>query len=322
MISIAMCTYNGEKYIKEQLESIINQTLQPEEIVICDDCSSDCTIKIIKNVMSKWSGQWRLVCNKNNLGYRKNFQQAIGLCHGDFIFLSDQDDVWDREKLEIEYPYFKDKSVILVFHDAEVVDEKLQQISPSFWNDLRFKYTAFEKGDYSRLLRANLIQGASCGFRRDLFKLCHPPFPEDAIHDEWLGINAAFLGKIVPIHRQLLKYRQTGNNQIGAKQDGLKEKIGSWIKDFSQKAQKHNSYLQHQERLWKIFAERYPDGYLGVTNAQEYYKFLLHRIEAISEHRFGPLPSLHEYKHMLNDSMEAKRQYVKDRLLILQLRRK
>lgn len=315
MISVAMCTYNGEKYVREQLESIIHQTLQPDEIIICDDCSSDDCVKIINDVMCKWTGQWRLVRNKKNIGYRKNFQQAISLCHGDFIFLSDQDDVWDKEKLAVEFPYFKDKNVILVFHDAEIVNEKLQQISPSFWGTLGFKYTAFQRGDYSRLLRENLIQGASCGFRRELFKLCQPPFPEEAIHDEWLGINAAFIGEIVPVHRALLKYRQTGNNQIGAKRDGLKVKLEGWIKDYKQKTQKYNRYLHHQETLWKIFAERYPDGYLGRTNSLEFYKFLLRRNEAIFNHQFRALPPFHEYKKMLNDSFEAAKQYTKDRLL-------
>lgn len=310
-----MCTYNGEKYVSEQLESIIHQTLQPDEIIICDDCSSDHSVKIINEVMCNWAGQWRLVCNKKNLGYRKNFQQAISLCHGDFIFLSDQDDVWDQDKLAIEFPYFSDKSVILIFHDAEIVDEKLQQISPSFWATLGFKYTDFQKGDYSRLLRENLIQGASCAFRRELFELCQPPFPEEAIHDEWLGINAAFTGKIVPIHQSLLKYRQTGNNQIGAKRDGLKGKLKGWLKDYTQKTQKYRRYLYHQETLWKIFAERYPYGHLGKTGSCEFYKFLLHRNEAISKYHFRELPSFHEYKKMLNDPLEGTKQYIKDRLL-------
>lgn len=100
MISVAMCTFNGEKYIKEQIESIINQSLVPDEIVICDDCSKDNTINIIKETLANWSGKANLIINEDNLGYRKNFEKAISLCNGDIIFLSDQDDVWDNCKLK------------------------------------------------------------------------------------------------------------------------------------------------------------------------------------------------------------------------------
>lgn len=317
MISVAMCTYNGEKYVRDQLESIIYQTLQPDEVIICDDCSSDSTVKVIENVMGQWTGSWKLVRNRKNQGYRKNFQQAISLCQGDFIFLSDQDDVWNKKKLATEYPYFEDDEVILVFHDAEIVDENLKQISPSFWKNLGFNYTSFEKGDYSRLLRENLIQGASCGFRRKLFELCKPPFPEEAIHDEWLGINATFLGKIIPIHKQLLKYRQTGHNQIGGKHYGMTAKLVSWVDNYKQKANVYRKYLHHQEILWKIFAERYPDGRLGPIKSGDFYNFLCLRIDAISRHRFSDLPSVHKYEEMLNDPVEGKKQYVKDRLLFL-----
>lgn len=98
MNSVAMCTYNGEKYIKEQLESIIHQTLPPDEIIICDDGSNDHTISAIKETMRVWRGSWMLVQNEKNLGYKKNFQKAISLCQGDIIYLSDQDDVWDLHK--------------------------------------------------------------------------------------------------------------------------------------------------------------------------------------------------------------------------------
>lgn len=95
MVSIALCTYNGEKYIEEQLESLIHQTCQPDEIIICDDQSKDNTVNIAKSLLGSWPGAWKVIINKKNLGYKKNFQKAISLCRGDIIFLSDQDDVWD-----------------------------------------------------------------------------------------------------------------------------------------------------------------------------------------------------------------------------------
>ena len=101
MISVAMCTFNGEKYIKNHLLSIINQSCPPDELIICDDCSNDETCNIIEVVLSKWSGKWKLIKNSHNLGFRKNFEQAIRNSNGDIIFLSDQDDVWAKNKIEI-----------------------------------------------------------------------------------------------------------------------------------------------------------------------------------------------------------------------------
>lgn len=131
--SIAMCTYNGEKYIKEQLESIINQSTQPDEIIICDDGSTDRTIDIVKAVLKSWNGRWRVFENEHNLGYKKNFQKAISLCGSDIIFLSDQDDVWNANKIEIMMKVFQDNPyILLAFHDSEIVDDHLNCIKKSW----------------------------------------------------------------------------------------------------------------------------------------------------------------------------------------------
>lgn len=167
MISVAMCTFNGEKYIKEQIESIINQSLVPDEIIICDDCSKDNTVNIIKETLDNWSGKVYLVVNEKNLGYRKNFEKAISLCHGDIIFLSDQDDVWNKDKIEIiKTEIEKDKNILLAFHDVEIVDENLCLINKSFWNVLHFDYMQFLENDFRRLMESNVIQGSACAFKK------------------------------------------------------------------------------------------------------------------------------------------------------------
>lgn len=102
MISIAMTTYNGEKYIIKQLETIRKQTCMPDEVIICDDGSKDATTQLVnKYIISHDLQGWRLVINERNLGFIENFKQAIGLTHGDIIFLADQDDEWEPEKIEI-----------------------------------------------------------------------------------------------------------------------------------------------------------------------------------------------------------------------------
>jgi glycosyltransferase involved in cell wall biosynthesis len=148
MISVAMCTYNGSRYLAEQLNSIIHQTMPPDEIVICDDCSKDDSVAIAKKILSNWKGKTQIVVNQKNLGFRKNFQKAINLCHGDIIFLSDQDDVWDLEKIQLMmYVFNTDPDVSLVFHDSQLVDSQLNMLYPSFWkNSLLFDYQAFQRG--------------------------------------------------------------------------------------------------------------------------------------------------------------------------------
>ena len=105
MISVALCTYNGAQFIREQLNSILCQTTNVDEIVICDDGSSDDTLSIINSYCSK-TDIIRVYQNQDKLGVSKNFQKAIDLCHGDLIFLSDQDDIWQANKVQTFVDYF------------------------------------------------------------------------------------------------------------------------------------------------------------------------------------------------------------------------
>lgn len=101
MISVVMTTYNGERFIKEQLDSIYHQSALPDEVLIFDDCSTDETVKIIKDFIKKNKLEnWRIVVNKENMGWKKNFVQGIKKAEGDIIFLSDQDDIWKSSKIE------------------------------------------------------------------------------------------------------------------------------------------------------------------------------------------------------------------------------
>lgn len=313
MISIAMCTYNGEKYIKKQLESIINQSLQPDEIIICDDNSCDGTVGVIKNVMCHWTGKWRLVVNSINLGYKKNFFKAMQLCQGDIIFLADQDDVWNVDKLRVMEKVFKlHDDVILAFHDAELVDEKLNEISPSLWKEISFNPQEFSTGDYSRLLKGNVIQGAACAFRRGLLDYA-VPVPSGAIHDEWLGLSAAFNGVIYPIHLSLIKYRQTGHNQIGGtKKKNLITKVFGYTSSLKEKNKTHKSSLQRYVNMWEYIKDEYPWGKIGHNNVSDVYDFFLCRNEAIKNKELSRLPQLSEYERIYQSKSFMYKELFKD----------
>ena len=116
MISVILCTYNGEKYIKKQIDSILMQSVCPDEIIICDDNSTDRTCEIINNINDK---RIILHCNKNNYGVTRNFSNGLMLCNGEYIFLSDQDDVWEHDKVEKMLRIFQqNKDTNLIFTDA------------------------------------------------------------------------------------------------------------------------------------------------------------------------------------------------------------
>ena len=105
--SVALCTYNGEKYIKYQLDSILNQTVPIDEIIICDDGSTDSTISILNSYREQYPSIFKIHTNENNLRSVKNFEKAISLCSNEFIFLSDQDDIWADHKVKIHLDFFK-----------------------------------------------------------------------------------------------------------------------------------------------------------------------------------------------------------------------
>lgn len=125
-ISIAMATYNGAKYLQEQLDSFVAQTRLPDELVVCDDGSSDGSIEILEKF--KRCAPFVVYIHKNpsNLGYARNFERSLSLCTGDVIFLSDQDDVWFPEKIKnIEQHFLLNHSVMVIIHDAKLTDDRL-----------------------------------------------------------------------------------------------------------------------------------------------------------------------------------------------------
>ena len=134
MISIALCTYNGEKFLQAQLDSIEQQTLLPDELVVCDDCSSDGTIDILEKFRKRASFPVHIHPNKINLGSTQNFEKTIRLCTGDIIALSDQDDVWRPNKLErLKDALQANPDAGYVFSDAELVDEHLLPLGCRLW---------------------------------------------------------------------------------------------------------------------------------------------------------------------------------------------
>ena len=135
--SVALCTYNGEEYISQQINSIIEQTIKPSEIIISDDGSTDNTIEIARGILENSNLNYKIINNDREKGVVANFENAISNCKYEYIFTSDQDDVWVENKAEIILNVFeKEASALLVFSDGELVDEKLKYLHCNMWKSV------------------------------------------------------------------------------------------------------------------------------------------------------------------------------------------
>ena len=221
-ISVAMCTYNGARYIQEQLTSILAQTRKVDEIVICDDGSKDDTLEIIKHTTQSSSVNIRLVQNKENLGFFRNFLQAISLCTGDIIFLSDQDDVWRDDKVEKICDWFNSHvGKDVVFTDALLIDDHNHDFTnDTLWERVGFdahmrKY--FDDGYAQEIWTINnRATGATMAFRKSFVEGKDLSSYNLPVHDYIISLLAVIEDSCGYINDTLTFYRIHSGQTIGA----------------------------------------------------------------------------------------------------------
>ena len=223
-ISVALCTYNGEKFLAQQLESILAQSLLPQEIVVSDDGSTDRTLDIVRRVLApevlaQTGISLKVLQRKTPLGVTRNFEAALTGCSGEFISLCDQDDVWRPDRIARLRAGFSSDDVLLVHSDARMVDSAGRPLGHSLFSSLgaRRRELVREEGPtaFEVLVRRNLVSGATAMVRSQLVAAAQP-FPASWVHDHWLAVVASLAGRIVVDPGQLIDYRQHDANQIGA----------------------------------------------------------------------------------------------------------
>ncbi|MEG1591857.1 MAG: glycosyltransferase family 2 protein [Chryseobacterium sp.] len=232
--SVALCTYNGEKYLRDQIDSILDQSLKVDEIVVCDDGSTDKTLSILAEYENKFPEIFKIHINEKNLRSVKNFEKAISLCAGEIIFLSDQDDVWENNKVKTFSHFFENnKSIDVVCSNGFIIDENSsQQNLYTVWDVPYFLGGNKKEIDYFKIFATigSFATGASMAIRKSFVNKVIPfPTVEGLHHDEWIALVSSEQKKFTFLNDKLFSYRIHSAQQVGgisySKDEASKEKL-------------------------------------------------------------------------------------------------
>ena len=222
-ISIALCTRNGEKFLRTQLASLVDQTLPADEIIVCDEGSTDQTLAILDQFKNKLP--LHIHVNPERLGTFKNFEKAFSLCTGDLIFPADQDDFWDSQKLERIAEHFKNNPATqVVFSDAILVDEIGRKSDQRLWQTFRFREEQQKQWKEGKaleiLLDGNRVTGCTMGIRKKFIDQLIPfpsYLPSDILHDAYIAFVASLDNRIDFLPAAYIHYRLHSQQQVGVK---------------------------------------------------------------------------------------------------------
>lgn len=215
LVSIALCTYNGQDYLAAQLDSILAQDYANLEIVISDDCSTDNTVAIIREYASS-NPAINFKVNGHNLGFNKNFLSTISSCKGAYIAIADQDDIWNSNKITMMVRNVGNN--LLIYHDSAFIDENGVPNGKSI-SSLHH----FVKGESTvQLLYNNCISGHACLIAKELFKYVHE-IPEGIYYDWWFGYIAACENRLNFVKEKLVQHRRHNKSSTATDKKNNKE---------------------------------------------------------------------------------------------------
>ena len=264
-----MCTFNGGRFLPAQLQSIADQSRPPDEMVICDDSSSDGSDSIIAEFARRVTFPVHVMRNHRTLGSTRNFEQAISFCRESIIALADQDDVWHVNKLKrIEEALQGQRQPVAAFSDADVIDENSRKSRHRLWQSFFFgrrEQKRFEHGEALKILtRHPVVTGATMAFRREFVPLLLP-IPANHVRDAWISFLLAACGDFAIIPEPLMQYRRHSRQQIGpgrmTLRDRLKQACSTGpqfyleeikrFEQFSERIESRRSEFCHAERALK-----------------------------------------------------------------------
>lgn len=302
-VSVALTTYNGEKYILKQLHSLLFQRHTIDEVIICDDASTDDTPNIIKNFIKKNQlSHWHLNINSKNIGFINNFKNAIKKTTGDVIFLCDQDDIWYKTKVGSMLNRFEsDERVKGLFSGFTFIDENDNIISVhknflhSNNNLIKFRIEPFEtvKINFDTICSYNISPGCTFAFTREVKDIFLSKTKNVCIHDWELALIAAFLDGLYFFNTPLTNYRIHSENAIGlseiVKNNNQKKLISFDVR--LNKAKKMLNYLESMEPYYYLLNET------NLNILKEKTDFVNMRFNALSEKSLSKILNLYKYKN-------------------------
>lgn len=245
-VDILLATYNGEKYIREQIDSILNQTYKEFRLLISDDGSTDGTRDILNEYKAK-DDRIEIFMQEENLGVVKNFEFLLKKVEAKYYMFSDQDDIWKDEKIEKSLNKIEE-GFDLVYSDLEVVDENLNVTYESYWK-LKGIYKKIKKyNNFESLYLNNFITGCTVISKKELIDsfMPLPNISKFVLHDYWISLIISQNGKIAYIEEPLIKYRQHKNNKVGSKKKSDELKSIDEIRSL---------FIQVKKEHFKVFIE-------------------------------------------------------------------
>lgn len=317
-ISVALCTYNGEKFLHEQLASLEAQERRPDELVVCDDRSTDKTVKLLGSFARTAPFPVRIHVNPINLGSTMNFDRAMRLCAGSLIAFCDQDDIWRSTRLAAcARALQNDPALGLIFSNGELIDDAGERLPGRLWDQFTFNSAIRERirqGDMLPLVRYRFVTGATVMFRARLREYICPAAGE-WLHDGWLAAIAACVARVGFIDEPLIAYRIHQQQQVG---------IGPGPRDkpFAELAREHwlGADWHRQEIEWLLDCVRGIPPALRTASADDFarqHAFLIMRstLPARRWRRLSKLASFRAdykrrasgWKSMLTDLLLPKR---------------
>lgn len=299
-LSVALCTYNGAEFLGAQLDSLLEQSRLPDEIVIGDDASTDGSWPQLLEFAerAKRAGvDVILHRHPSNLGYAGNFFRMLQAASGDVVFLCAQDDIWRRDKLALmEHRFTQEGDLVLLCSDARLVDGQGMEMGCSLFDALELTTSErqwIHAGDaFDVLLRRSMVTGATAAMRRELIGAALP-VGAGWIHDEWIAIVAAALGRIDAVEQPLIDYRQHGRHQLGMRKRRLGDK---WRDLLLPRGEQFRREVARLESLEAHLGTEFPGkGALRLEQIARKRRHFARRIAIGQRSRLGRFrPAIHE----------------------------
>ncbi|SEQ24226.1 Glycosyl transferase family 2 [Lachnospiraceae bacterium RM5] len=252
-VTVVMATFNGERYLREQIDSLITQTVSPKKIIVIDDHSSDQTVSLLHELLDNCPIPNMIIEHEMNKGVSKSFQDGIELSSTDYIMICDQDDVWDSRKIELCLKVMSSEDAMVVCN-AEIVDNNLKSKEMTMFEYIRLPIRF--SGDMIRLspekmlrmsLKRNYVTGMCMMIRADLAKKAMPA-PSSMTYDTWISWVVSSYGSVVFLNKTLVLYRQHNNNVIGTQKS--KEELSNYYQH------RHKDKINQYRKYMSLVEER------------------------------------------------------------------